>query len=118
MLAEVENSSSSTLKLEVSPLVQTQGKIFYFLREHNSTSDFHRSLFLSLYLIAHRVLLNVTCSLTLVPAGNPVPEVNQIEWYLNNVRLYQGDENVRFSDNYLTLYRSKVSFVLTCFRTF
>ncbi|KAL5270637.1 hypothetical protein ACHWQZ_G001366 [Mnemiopsis leidyi] len=41
--------------------------------------------------------------------GNPVPEVNQIEWYLNDVRLYQGDQNVRFSDNYLTLYRSKMT---------
>ena len=49
-------------------------------------------------------------------AGNPMPEVSQIEWYINDVRLYQGDENIRFSDNYLTLYRSKVSgFILELF---
>ena len=73
---------------------------------------------ISVTFLCHVFMSRVYVTLTNehVPAGNPVPEVNQIEWYLNNVRLYQGDENVRFSDNYLTLYRSKVSFVLTFYR--
>ena len=44
-----------------------------------------------------------------VLSGNPQPNIHQIEWYSNDARLNQGDTNVRFSEDFLTLYRSAVS---------
>eukprot|EP00116_Pleurobrachia_bachei_P008914 sb/3469176/ len=46
---------------------------------------------------------------TIAVSGNPEPEVSQIEWYIGETRVQQGDNNIRFSDDYRTLFKSSLT---------